>query len=238
MNERPFRPVPTSTSTQFRVPEITQLLPRVQVIFEDGSACFSSVAAADVQTNLDTEEAERKAADTAIHTRITNLPDTENRVIAVSNWEDGADARTVYVSIYPPKPIPANTTLNFTVEGLVVSVASGGDPIDLQGAVIALPIAAADALVINRKAKDTGFAVVNWTYNGTTYHCYLDFISAAGGSLSEVLTTVGPLIWEATPIVRGYQQVRGGRTLELRHNFAFAHYGSCLLYTSPSPRDS
>ena len=100
--------------------------------------------------------------------------------MAVSNWDDGTAPRKVQVAIYPAKPIPARTTLSFTIGGIAHTVNSGTG-IDLQGAILDIPVTALNAAMINAAAGPVGNVPVDWTSGGVTYHGFMDYVPASVG---------------------------------------------------------
>ena len=179
---------------RYNIEGITGSGTRVQVIFDDGSPWFSAnnENINVIGDNLRTEIEERKAEDTKINQRITDLFDTELRIVGISNWEQGTGARTIQVALYPGKPIAANTTLNFTVGGIAHTASSGPSGIDLHGSLIGILVNETNAAIINVSAI-SGNVPVDWVFSrDITYHGWLDYIPAStgGGGGGETRTIV------------------------------------------------
>ena len=202
----------------------------------DRTAADDALAAA-----LGSENSGRTAADAALGTRIDNLPVAGNRVEAISNWEAGAQARTVQLFIYPPAAIPGSTALRFTIQGMTLTANSGAG-IDTGGAIIDLAIDAAAAANIDRNAARNGNVPIDWIHTGGPYHAAMDYIPAPTSNVQPQGGTVlfnGNVTTTATAFVSA-----SWTTVPTDDNAAFMLFefndpiSSCLLYTSPSPRDS
>ena len=113
----------------------------------------------------------------AVETRIDNLAENEVRVVAVSGWDSGDNARSIQLAVYPPESIAGNVTLRFSVSGVALTANSGGG-IDANGSVVSLPVNAANAGTLNRSAAREGYLQIDWIYGGDTYHGFIDYIPA------------------------------------------------------------
>ena len=172
----------------------------------------------------------------------TLLLDPDNIVIDVANGDDGeladsqilaGDGGAATFTISPAALATSVGTANTIIQANDTITQNAGSPIDLSGG-------AANSLSMT---TTTGDITLNDTFTGSGGDVNLD----AGGSvvLNDALSNSGDLNITATEITSGVSgsivvsgatdlQSTGPITLDNSGN----DFGGCLLYTSPSPRDS
>ena len=133
---------------------------------------------------------------------IADLSENEVRVVAVSSWDAGDEARNIQLAIYPPETIGRNVTLRFSLGG-IAHTANSGDGIDANGGVVALAVNATNSATLTRTAARDGHLAIDWTYGGNVYHGYIDYIppgEAGGLTTAEVNTQIRALVadWAET----------------------------------------
>ena len=119
----------------------------------------------EVTTAVGREATAREHGDSGLSYRIDRLPENELRVVAISGWDAGDNARNIQLAIYPPADIGGNTTLRFEVGGITL-MASSGDGIDVNGGVVTLAVDAANSATLTRTAARAGHLAADWIYQG------------------------------------------------------------------------
>ena len=193
------------------------LLARQEAATADGKA----VAA---QESVAGEASARETADTVLRGRVEALEmEVADPVIEVAHWIKTGDARSFVLHIDPSTITTEVVNIRFTIMGVSKTVAKVVDQ-----DVYAFPFSASDAATITRAAGNAGRDTI------TAETALLN----NGGDILRRWVTVLRVLDEApgapAPVNR-YEVITDSNT---PWSNTGNPYWDCLLYTSPSPRDS